>query len=96
MPASPTARAVFLAYGQFWAMFLRLLHNPDPTDPQIAALTAEPLTGQLRAQQRQDLSQGKHVSGTIHLKPIISSVDRDAAQVGDCIDQRGLVTTVDG
>jgi hypothetical protein len=79
--------AVQEATRSYWSMVVRLAEQPDPADPEIAALSVSPQREQLVTLfgniKRQDISQRGPIDGAV----TVATVSGARATAATCLDQ---------
>lgn len=95
-PASKPQQAVYLAYANYWALLGQLGQHPTINNPGILRYTTGSVRTNLIVNMRSYASQGKQAIGPIRLRPSVMSVSGSTASVSDCVDQRGVITYING
>lgn len=85
--ASGTGAQVQETAKSYWSMVVRLAEKPDPDDPQIAALSADPQTGKLVTLFTNVRDQGISQRGPIDGLVAVGTVGSATANATTCLDQ---------
>jgi hypothetical protein len=84
--------AVQLAVQRYWSMFTRLAERPDPDDPAIAMLSADPQASRLvrifRQEAQQHRSQVGPADGSVSAIAILRAPSGTEARADTCLDLR--------
>ena len=81
------AAAVQQATRSYWSMVVRLAEKPDPNDPQIAQLAADPQAGRLVTLFTNVKAQGVAQRGPIDGAVQVGQVGGSTAAATTCLDQ---------
>lgn len=87
-PEAPADLAVYEAYLEYWRADLEALSIPDPAHQPFLDLVIDPQRERVVSSLERMAADGVRTIGTLHLEPVVVSVNGPTAAIQDCLDAR--------